>query len=354
MNKLSGVEAARGIAALLVVLVHATSMLSDKKYFGEMALNGLFKFGHAGVDFFFVLSGFIIYFIHSDELGIRKFFASYWYKRFIRIFPIYWIVLFGYGVILFFSPTKGLWERDIVVAVSSFFLIPNIHGSILGVAWTLSHEILFYLIFSVMFINKLVGKSLLLVWLILIIYNIFTKTFTDYLWGDLILRIFNVGFFFGMAVAYLGSRGEAMAPRVFFIAGISLFFGAGIFESWGPAVPVEWPPLHLAYATGSAAALYGLVGLERLGHLKVPSLLFTLGKASYSIYLIHVIVIMLLQQLLIRVMPIYTAPPTLVFLAVVLITVAISVEFSKRIEQPLLKRLRPIGTQRSKHPVASE
>lgn len=354
MNKLKGVEAARGIAALLVVLVHATSMLVADKYLGQMALNGLFKFGHAGVDFFFVLSGFIIYFIHSNELGESKFFLNYWFKRFVRIFPIYWIVLVGYGIVLIFSPTKSLFERDISVVLSSIFLLPNSRGPILSVAWTLSHELLFYLVFSLLFFNKLLGKSVLSVWFLLIIFNIITKIFSDYFWGDLVFRIFNIGFFFGMTVAYIVGRGVVVAPRAFLTAGAGLFFGAGVFESWGPGVRVEWPPLHLAYALGSATALYGLVCLEKMGRLRVPAMLFALGKASYSVYLVHTIVIMFLQQILLAIFPLYRAPSVLVFWSVVLVTVIISVEFSKRVEQPLLRRLRPFVMQNSKYKAASD
>ena len=79
-GKLRGVEAGRGIAALLVVCVHCTDMLAGPAYAGRMPLFGLFSFGHAGVDFFFVLSGFIIYFIHHREIGQQRMLGGYLYK----------------------------------------------------------------------------------------------------------------------------------------------------------------------------------------------------------------------------------------------------------------------------------
>jgi len=340
-NKLAGVEAARGVAALLVVLVHATSMLASEKYFGTQALGGLFKFGHAGVDFFFVLSGFIIYFIHHTELGQTSFLGAYWYKRFIRIFPIYWIVLFFYGLILLFSPTKDMFERIPEVILSAILLIPNIHGPILGVAWTLSHEFLFYAIFSSLFFSKWLGFIVLMTWFVLLLFNIVTNFFDGFLWGTVIFRIFNLGFFFGMAVAYLVLNYTVKLPKLLLWLGVILFFGAGVFESWGPGVPVEWPPLHLAYALGAACALYGLVGLEKSGRLKVPGVLVELGKASYSIYLVHVIFIMLLQQVLIRLKPWGLVPDALIFWAVVFTVTIAGTFFSKVVEQPLLSKLRP-------------
>ena len=98
--KLLGIEAARGLAALLVVTRHCTQMLSGARYFGALPLGGLFVFGHAGVDFFFVLSGFIIAYIHAGDLGRPERFGGYASKRVIRIYPTYWVALAIMGALL--------------------------------------------------------------------------------------------------------------------------------------------------------------------------------------------------------------------------------------------------------------
>ncbi len=59
---LNSLQSLRGTAALLVVMCHATYW--SKKLFEYKFLSGAFKFGLAGVDIFFVLSGFIIYYVH--------------------------------------------------------------------------------------------------------------------------------------------------------------------------------------------------------------------------------------------------------------------------------------------------
>lgn len=352
--KLNGVEAARGLAALLVVLVHVSSMLAVPKYLGEMPLAGIFKFAHAGVDFFFVLSGFIIFYIHADELGSKAQLKSYWRKRFVRIYPVYWVVLAGYGLLLVVSPTPGLNERNPLVVASAIALYPHSLGPILSVAWSLSHEILFYLLFSTLFFSRKLGGLVLGVWAAMIVFNIFTQTFTDYFWGEFVLRIFNAHFFVGMAVAYALRRWppalSSDAPRHnrcrFLYAsactfGFLLFFGTGLYESWGPAMPGEWPPRHMAYALGAAAMLFGLVGLEQSGQLQVPRLAVALGTASYSIYLLHTIIIMFLQQGLLLIRPYVQAHPTVVFLVFVVVSVCLSMLFSRWVEQPLLRHLRP-------------
>ena len=80
----------RGFAAILVVLYHASHNLSG--YFNSTALSDFFAFGHAGVSFFFVLSGFIIFEIHRGDIGRPQQVKSYLYKRITRIYPAYWLV----------------------------------------------------------------------------------------------------------------------------------------------------------------------------------------------------------------------------------------------------------------------
>ena len=63
--KLTSIEAARGIAAVMVVFYHAARHL--KADYNVMPWEGIAQFGHAGVDFFFVLSGFIIFFVHRTS-----------------------------------------------------------------------------------------------------------------------------------------------------------------------------------------------------------------------------------------------------------------------------------------------
>jgi len=66
-RKLTGIEASRGVAATAVVLYHSARHLDH--VYGVPGLMRVFQFGHAGVDLFFVISGFIILFVHYGDLG---------------------------------------------------------------------------------------------------------------------------------------------------------------------------------------------------------------------------------------------------------------------------------------------
>jgi len=338
-EKLHSIEAARGLAALLVVLVHASSMLAQANMFAEMPFGGLFRFGHAGVDFFFVLSGFIIFYMHAKDIGDRSILGSYWFKRFVRIYPVYWIVLLSFGLILAFSPTAARHEREWGSILSAISLAPNQHGQILGVAWSLSHELLFYGMFALLFIHRLLGTIALAAWATLTLANVVFGYWTDHLWGGLVFRIFNLHFFVGMTVAWLSVR----PPRhglYLLLAGLILFFSAGLHESFGNPRAPEWPPRHLAYALGSGMMILGAVRLERVSRLHVPASLLQLGAASYSIYLWHVIVIMIAQQPLKWLLRVAEVPVSLAALYCLVPAVLFPMIFSFKIEQPLLEWIR--------------
>jgi exopolysaccharide production protein ExoZ len=68
--KLDGIEAGRGLAASAEVLYH-TARHRDKIY-GMPTLMSAFQFGHAGVDLFFVTSGFIILYVHYRDVGTPR------------------------------------------------------------------------------------------------------------------------------------------------------------------------------------------------------------------------------------------------------------------------------------------
>jgi peptidoglycan/LPS O-acetylase OafA/YrhL len=334
MKKLDGIEAGRGIAALLVVLVHATSIFGLPQNLGVPAFSGLFKFGHAGVDFFFVLSGFIIYYIHHHEFNQPKKIGAYWQKRFVRIVPTYWVVLAIYGCILLVSPTKELYEREIDTILRSVFLLPGGNGQILGVAWTLTHELLFYGLFAVLLINRRVGQVFFAIWFVLLLAQLIFGFTQHEIWAEFVLRLFNLGFFLGMLAAKLLIAERIKHERWLIWGGISLFFSAGIYESFASNLPNEWWLLHACYLIGSTSFICGIVSFERRYGLNVPHVLLVMGKSSYSIYLTHVIVLMILAKFCGLLL---WLPADLIFVICVVGTVIAGAIFSRYVEFPLIK-----------------
>ena len=345
--KLQGVEAARAVAALLVVFVHASGVLGMQKYYGVEVFGGLFVFARAGVDFFFVLSGFIIAYVHASDIGRPARLGGFTWKRVIRIYPTYWIASLLLLALLLVSPTPGRREQDPLYLFWSFLLLPSLEGPMLGQGWSLVHELLFYGLFAALLVNRGVGIAVLGAWGVGITFNMVWSTFTgapwfDGIWNNLVFRVFNIQFFFGIAVAALVLRGVAWRPYLMLALGTLLFFGTGLLDSWGPSMPHEWPPKHLAYALGGALALYGLVQAERQGRLEAPRFLAYVGSASYALYLIHMVIVLVGAELLLRIGSIPHLPLELAFVALVATSVMCAVLFYRWIEEPLLQRLRTL------------
>ena len=169
-------QAGRAVAAILVVLFHdSVAIFALPKYWGTKPFGRLFDFGDSGVYFFFVLSGFIILHAHDEDLGRRRI-AKYIYKRFVRIYPTYWIILLLVLPPYFIDRNFGLGlETRPDVIVSSFLLIHfNSLYSVVAVAWTLFHEILFYALFSIAIWSTRLGLVVFLLWFAASAVGLFT------------------------------------------------------------------------------------------------------------------------------------------------------------------------------------
>lgn len=136
----------RGIASLLVILHHITGIMSLQ--FNYDYLNGYFNPGWSGVDFFFVLSGFIISYIHLGDFGKKTELKPFLSKRLIRVYPVYWVVTFLY------LPIFLMYGDNNVSIIKSLILFPQTSHPVLEVGWTLCYEMFFYFVFSLTFCVK--------------------------------------------------------------------------------------------------------------------------------------------------------------------------------------------------------
>ncbi len=139
------------MAALLVVLHHVSSFVGgEPRLWVHPAIDRWFAGTSLGVSFFFVLSGIVILTAHWNDFGHPASLRSYLRKRFQRIYPIYWIILVPVlcGQLSHTDPLFP-FHRDPYVVLSSILLV-HIHSNEtnLVVAWSLFHEIVFYVIFG--------------------------------------------------------------------------------------------------------------------------------------------------------------------------------------------------------------
>lgn len=292
---LPSIQAGRGVAALLVVLVHnSVSIFALPKYWDLKPFGPIFDFGHAGVNFFFVLSGFIILHVHQDDLGRPGNVASYVGKRLRRIYPFYWLVLAAILPAFFLWQTFGKgYERDLGVIASSFLLVHfSSTNTVLPAAWTLYHEMLFYAVFALMILTRRLGLAVFCVWMACCAYRLLSggTAFPVEFYASPL----NLLFAMGMACAWTIRKTRIRLPVFLAVAGAAFFTACGLEEVFVDALNQEWR--DLLYGLGSASAILGLVELDRSGLVRVPGWFKLTGDASYAIYLVHFPLLSLLAK----------------------------------------------------------
>ena len=339
------IQVLRGIASLLVVLFHATANYSD--IFHTKFLFDFFQFGSAGVDIFFVISGFIITYTALQVLEYPKKLLSFLRRRAIRIYPTYWIIislLLLSQVMLphFFKTHYNFNLKNIAV---TYLLFPA-HTMVNGVSWTLSYELFFYFLFCFAFIipNKKVACSLgLLYSFVIICLPIAGYDYpSESSWANLITFPMNVEFFMGVTVAVIITFFPKKLGLPFIIAGTFLFIiGAIISNINYQLVPNNFNRVIL-FGIPSFFIISGAVKYELTTKLQMPKLLLTIGEASYSLYLLHLPLIVasfrLIQKLNIRN---YLILHIFIFLILSFILFS-AIIFYKRVEKPLINRLNSI------------
>jgi len=341
-----GIQVGRGIAALLVVLFHLGASLALPKYFGVKSFHGPFYFGSAGVEFFFVLSGFIIAWIHGRDIGHADRLLPYVRKRFIRIYPTYWIV-FGAVFLLALSSSslRATLPLDFKTIVESLLLLPQDKAVVGGmgspviiVAWTLQYEVLFYLLVAFFIVNRYLGAAAVLA--LCINYAACHGDACGFP-QDFFAKNYMLLFGFGVGVAYLcRSRISVGNPLLLVVLGGIGFFSLGALESTlqtDLSLPVD---KTLIYGFFSAVAIFGMVRAEDNGSLRITwRWATTLGDASYSLYLIHFPLISILCKALCA-SGLRGYKGALIAYPIILIScIAASFAFHLVIEKPILARL---------------
>ena len=285
---LSSLQVYRGIAALLVVFYHITHQIRQR--YGVDYLGGIFQFGYTGVDFFFVLSGFVISYVHHNDIGVARRAGEYLAKRAVRIYPIYWLVASFKIAILPLVPSLSASEGSgPVYFIKSLLLLPQAILPVIGVAWTLSYELLFYLFFMTFILfGRRWALASMTVWVTAILaHAIFDLPAgsNSYLLGSFLLNERNLEFLLGYAVAGLVLGGQVKGGWLWALAGLVGFSLSALYVNLRSGQ--EPASFTLTFGLSSALLLIGSVALELRRGRSWPWWLGHLGDASYSIYLTH-------------------------------------------------------------------
>jgi peptidoglycan/LPS O-acetylase OafA/YrhL len=339
-GKLETLQDLRGIAAMIVLLFHASGLF--KAYLNQTYAFGIFKQGYVGVDLFFVLSGFIITYIHMRDIGNPEKFKQFVFKRFMRIYPVCWAVLLPIAIAFMLIPSFGS-ENNITIdaLLKSFLLFPQ-ENHLITVLWSLCNELTFYLIFSILIHFKpKIAYTALTLWILgtaLVSFNIVQ---IDIFALKSIFSPMNFEFLIGCVVAYLVNR------RIF-VSNYLILVGVVLLSLFWTVENLEIFKLQrvLAYGIPFAILVYGVV-IQEVKYEKSYSnrVLRFLGDASYSIYLVHYPILSILNKVFAK-LNLYNLFGSYIAMSlIILMTTIFGIIFYLIVERPIISFSKKLGNK---------
>lgn len=289
---------------------------------------------HFGVNYFFVLSGFIMALVHWKDLGVSGRVVNFAIRRFFRIYPALWAAI---ALSLVLQIATGSYTFSLLDLFLAFTSLPvPVREAFLAVEWTLRHEILFYALFALAVWKPRFGLPAIGLWTL---GSLVAGSAHDR-WYSVLFSSYNVLFAMGMAGA-LAFRFNWITMK----STASLFaLGAFIFgASWYLELHAGlWPHnvgLVLAYGLGSAIMISAAIEAERRGRLKLGHTLSFIGDASYSIYLVHFLVVSAGAKIATAMFARHGVVAAIAFLTVVILSVGCGIAFYLIVERGLLRSL---------------
>jgi peptidoglycan/LPS O-acetylase OafA/YrhL len=352
------VQILRALAALVVVAVHIPTEVQYGMGWGE-ALPLLLN-GGAAADLFFVISGFVI--VHSSEAMFGRADAPrvFFLRRLARIVPLYWLTsALILAMILLFYKDLSAAVHSVGSVVASFALVPypRPNGVIFPLnppGWTMPYEMFFYAVFAVALLLSR-ARAVLAVTLffaaLAVIGLIVPLPYPFAGWCDPLMLDFCFGM--GIALAYrAGWRMPFWLSCLCVIAALAAYvasgFGGGPHVAWRV---VEW-------GVPSAILLAGIV-LSRAQPApgRLARAVAFLGAASYSLYLVHPLVLPIPRRILRHFVDIPQSP--WIFAAVLLVAAVVAailcyLLFERPLTRALYRRIGGVRAAPSQQPAAPD
>ncbi|WP_162820852.1 acyltransferase family protein [Microvirga calopogonii] len=345
VHSLFSVQLLRAVAASMVVLHHI--QLNVAQGLGlPNALPNLVV-GSAGVDIFFVISGFVMV-VSSDRLfgqpGATKLFLL---RRLIRIVPLYWT-----ATSIYVLSTGGGYT--LAHTLASYFFIPyarpdGVVQPIHVVGWTLNYEMFFYLLFALVIAlpRRLAVGAVIAGLGATVLIGRATPQAMDALtfWSQPVI----LNFVFGLGIGLAYKEGLRLPwPIAAVLIGTAAFLYA---EQIGDDFPLPWERIRV-YGFPAALLLTGAT----LGTFGPPPQwlrpLGSLGDSSYALYLLHTVVLWGCRMIAIKLALPVSAAPWAYVLAVMLASVIVAGIAHRLLDHPVTQWLRerlvvPSGTSKA-------
>lgn len=331
--RFEGIQALRFIAALLVVVTHASAYVAGRLIEGYP----IWSSGAAGVDVFFVISGFVMVVSSRGLIGRPDGARTFLLRRASRVVPLYWGATTLKIAAVIAAPAAVVnGGLDIGHIVRSYLFLPSYNEQgllvpVVGVGWTLNFEMFFYAMFAAgMALRISPTRFVAVLFSGLSIVALFRQP--DWpavaFWFDTIVLEFVAGMF----IAHWCMSGVRVPPV--FAAALATVGFVGLLWPWGVV-----PDMMRLLTWGMPAVMIvtGVALLEPVLQGRVPATLISLGDSSYALYLFHPMIAPLAPVLLAKAaMP--NAPLSIVLSIALSMAAAIAVyRFGERPLTSLLK-----------------
>lgn len=302
-NQLPGIQILRAVAAIGVVFLHFTGQVVLYDHKGTPWLHHISHLGASGVDIFFVISGFIMFYTTRNNPGGIAGGLDFLKRRATRIFPPYWVWT-GIAIVLW-AAHLGYTSQiiDLNYLARSMLLIPTYVGNdwslMLAPGWTLTYEAYFYCVFAVALMITSYRFVPLFAFLVISAAFVLSRQFG---FSDGVNHIVGDGlvfeFIFGALAAYVSvwCTEHIDKSRRQQIGMWSLTIGAAAM-----IVTLIWDlPMEMRALYWGIPATFVVFGgsITDFKKLYERNELIFLGNASYSIYLSHHLPMMLFASLI--------------------------------------------------------
>ena len=298
MPPLSNLQVLRGMAALLVVIFHVREEVALR--YAETSWPDA-TFGAFGVDLFFVVSGFVMVYATSPSFGASKAAPAFFLRRLARIVPLYWAVTTAYMLFVIKTGQDPGYTAPFTLSSYLFFPYPQPwdgdYFPAYSLGWTLDYEIFFYACLSgVLALRRTAAVLALSAGLAALVLagRLFPLPGPLSVWcNSQVLE-----FVFGMILAEAFIRG-ARLPGWLCATLVCMAFTAVLATV--PTMGDWWAYRGLVWGLPGAALLAGAVFHVPGGRSLLRRFLERLGDASYSLYLLHYLVFVVVARALLHV-----------------------------------------------------
>jgi peptidoglycan/LPS O-acetylase OafA/YrhL len=340
LKHVPALDGIRGLAILLVVLYHLQTSSFWRPYLIPAPFERFIFNGWAGVDLFFVLSGFLIGGILMEHSKASNYYRTFYWRRACRILPAY--ALFVLIPLCFVDRTLPLWSyftftQNIPMALSRSFGDP-----MAGQTWSLAVEEQFYLLlpFLVCTLNRrwlvavsvafIVGATSLRFILLEMMHKSYVARYVlfpsraDSLFAGVLLAVA----FKGEAMSWI--QRNARPIRMLFVAALAMVI-------WGTVDKSSHATTFWDRWSHTLMAVFGVL-LITVAHQqgivsRVLSLspLRYLGTISYGLYLTHSEILSVFPKL------VPSLPGPVAFVAVIGVMLAVAVFSWHFLEKPIVR-----------------